>query len=201
MLKDYNIRQRRRLFPATNAPEPVPPPAPDILPEIAPEPFSMSATPSTPTPRKPRHKNKAPQTQLQANLCGLPSGNVIMPSEIDKPAPRPVLPHNDIAPHQRASANLSAYGQQESPSAPGQTWKQEIEMMRAFFAAHPPANGTRLNAATLIEDAALFITTNLETVSRYDGNRYFEPAMNRLRLLMNLVNKNTGITPDKTPII
>ena len=196
MLKDYNIRQRRRVFPATNAPEPVPPPAPDILPEIAPEPFSMSGTP---TPKKPRPKSKASKTQLQANLAGLPSGNVIIPNEIDKPTPRPVLPHGDIAPHQRASANLSAYGQQESPSAPGQTWKQEIEMMRAFFAAHPPANGTRLNAATLIEDAALFITTNLETVSRYDGNRYFEPAMNRLRLLMNLVNKNTGITPDKTP--
>ena len=67
--------------------------------------------------------------------------------------------------------------------------------MIAFFAAHPPANNTRLDAATMIEDAALFIATNLETVSRYDGNRYFEPAINRLRKLMNLVNYNIDITP------
>jgi hypothetical protein len=197
MLKDYNIRQRRRVFSNPITPDPAPPPAPAHLPEIAPEPFSMSGTS---TPKKPRPKSNVHRGPLEAILGGLPAGKVIAAIGNNKPYTRPVLPHSDIAPHQRVSAYLSAYDQHESPSAPGQTWKQEIEMMRAFFAAHPPANGTRLNAATLIEDAALFITTNLETVSRYDGNRYFEPAMNRLRLLMNLVNKNTGITPDKTPI-
>ena len=203
MLKDYNIRQRRRLFPATIAPDPAPPPAPAYLPEIAPEPigdpFRMSATPTPSTPQTPRHKSKTSETQLEAILGGLPSDKVIAPIGNNKPYTRPVSPHSDIAPHQRVTASLSAYDPQEINTAPRHAWTEEIEIMRSFFAAHPPANNTRLDAATMIEDAALFIATNLETVTRYDGNRYFEPAMNRLRKLMNLVNNNTGKTPDKTP--
>ena len=200
MLKDYNIRQRRRLFPTPIATDPAPPPAPGIMAEIAPEPsgdpFIMSATPSTPTPRTPRPKNNASETQLEAILGGLPSGKVVAPIGNNKPYTRPVSPHSDIAPHQRVTASLSAYDPQEINTASRHAWTEEIETMRAFFAAHPPANNTRLDAATLIEDAALFIATNLETVTRYEGNRYFEPAMNRLRKLMNLVNHNIDITPE-----
>ena len=199
MLRSYDIRQRRRLFTPSIATDPAPPPAPADLLEIAPEPIGdpliMSATPAPSTPRTPRPKSKASETQLEAILGGLPSGKVIAPIGNNKPYTRPVSPHSDITPHQRVSANLLAYDQQEINTATRHTWTEEIEIMRAFFAAHPPANNTRLDAATMIEDAALFIATNLETVARYDGNRYFEPAMNRLRKLINLVNHNIDITP------
>jgi hypothetical protein len=167
----------------------------EIAPEPIGDPFSMSATPTPSTPQKPRQKNSAHRGSLEAILGGLPSGKVIAPIGNNKPYTRPVSPHSDIAPHQRVSANLSAYDQHEIHTAPRHAWTEEIEIMIAFFAAHPPANNTRLDAATMIEDAALFIATNLETVSRYDGNRYFEPAINRLRKLMNLVNYNIDITP------
>jgi len=184
MLKDYNIRQRRRLFTPSIAPEPVPPPAPDSLPEIAPEPFSMSATPSTPTPKKPRPKTKGARTQLEPISGGLPSGKVIAPIGNNKPYTRPVLPHSDIMPGmQAADKKTDYYANREE----GISWAPHIAELKEFYKTAQYDNGIRLDKATVIEDTALFIETNLSIIQAYEGNRNFLPALDRLKKLKRIL--------------
>ena len=189
MLSEINIKQpKKRLF----AGEQIPPFAPIEVVRQAPPPEEQPSTPEQPTdlfgvdipPPAPKPTRRA----YKAILGDISTGHINTNEKIETPTNSTAEPHSDIVPGMHAADKKTDYYANREE---GISWAPHIAELKEFYKTAQYDNGIRLDKATVIEDTALFIETNLSIIQAYEGNRNFLPALDRLKKLKRILETKT----------
>lgn len=189
MLSEINIKQpKKRLF----AGEQPPPFAPVHLMYQAPPPEEQPSTPEQPTDLFgvdiPTAALKPKKRPYKAILGDKNIGRAITSEKTEEPYNGALEADSDIVPEIKAPDKKQDYYSSREESI---SWASHISELKEFYKTARYENVIRLDKATVIEDTALFIETNLSIIQAYEGNRNFLPAMDRLKKLKRILETKT----------